>query len=237
MCLGENLMREDVTDITVLVDRSGSMYSIKYEMEKAFQGFLKEQKNIEGKCKISLYSFDGRGYAYPSEEESLCLEEHYINKSIKRATPLVINPRGNTPLRDAIVTVLQKTKKRIKRNRKERRPGRVIILVITDGYENASMKYSAKDVQREVKSCEKDNWKFIYFGANQDAIKVGRDLGIRVETSVTYAPTSKGIKGSFDTITDKISTARCCSVKDYNMVSSMDFDEEEREKCMGLFAK
>jgi hypothetical protein len=231
-------MREDLMDMVVLVDRSGSMSSIKRQMESALKELFKGQKKEKGKCVVSLYSFDDPGTYYSEKRDGMQLEEHYKAKPIKDVKDFVLSPRGMTPLLDALGHTLSKTKKRITKKRKKDRPGRVLFVIVTDGLENASSEFSKADIRKLIDQREsKDKWQFIYLGANQDAMAVGRDLGIKVDTSVTFAATDKGVKGTGDVLNRKISAARCCAIETYQSGQALNYSQEERDECMGFEMK
>lgn len=89
-------------------------------------------------------------------------------------------PRGLTALLDAVGTSIQTAKKRIKKLSKKERPEHVIFAIITDGMENASTKYTRTEIFDKIRKIEKkDGWKFVFIGANQDAISEASKFGIK----------------------------------------------------------
>jgi hypothetical protein len=234
-------MNQDLTDITVLVDRSGSMATIRSDMEGGFNEFLREQKEIDGQCKLSLYTFDGT-WSYQIDpigrngRTKLQLEEEYVARNIKDAGKLRLHPRGNTPLLDALGTVIERTGNRFRAMHESDRPGRVLFVIITDGLENASEEYDKYTIRHMIKKQEERyNWHFIYLGANHDAIATGANLGMKYDTVATYNATKGGVKNMAKTMSSKVRGARSCSIEAYNSGEVLNFSDKERTE-MGIYS-
>ena len=157
------------TEIVVVLDRSFSMTKIAKATVDGFNTFLKEQQNAEGTAFITLVQFDDR------------YEIDYKSIPVKEARELVLNetfvPRGSTALLDA----LGKTIEELKTDRD------VVFVILTDGEENASLTYKRDAIFKMIETQQNElKWKFIFMGANQDAIAVGSTLGISSKMSMTY---------------------------------------------------
>jgi len=202
------------TDITIILDRSGSMQSIKEATITAFNYFIKEQKKDGLPTNLSFIQFDDQ------------YEKNYTEKDIHLAKELnaqTFEPRGMTALLDAIGTTIKSTKKRIKNS--EQTSDKVIIAIITDGYENASTKYTREKIFKMIrKQEEKNNWKFIFLAANQDAIEEGAKFGIHHDRAMTYHADDKGISNAFISFSNKLSNFKHSASLDLR------FDEEDRKK-------
>jgi uncharacterized protein YegL len=208
------------TDITVLLDRSGSMASIKEAMETAFNSFIKEHQAIPT-TKISLIQFDD------TDPQEIV----YLGVPVKYVEPLKIKPRGGTPLLDALCTAIDNTGKRYSNMDESVRPDQVLFIIITDGEENASRSHKRSDVSSRVTNQrEKFNWNFIYLGANQDAFSESLSLGIPYTNVLKYSPDPfhidnawKGLVGSTVSYASNIGGMR-------GMSSSLAFDEQTRSR-------
>lgn len=167
---------KNYADITVLVDRSGSMDVIKGAMEEAYETFLAKHKETPS-TRITLIQFDGQN---PQQVD-------YVNVPITSAEPLKLVPRGYTPLLDAMATAIDATGHRLRELAPADRPERVLFVVITDGQENASTKFKRSDVfDRVTKQTNDYNWQFTFFGANQDLFKEAASIGIRWQNALKY---------------------------------------------------
>jgi hypothetical protein len=127
-------MNDNKTLIVGLLDRSGSMENIKDETVSGWNGFVEDQSKDEGECLVSLALFDGPGY-----ED--WFQWVYENKNAQDVTPLtaqIYRPRGSTPLWASMIKVIDKVGKDLSDMKEEDRPDKVVVITITDGYENNS---------------------------------------------------------------------------------------------------
>jgi len=177
------------TDITIILDRSGSMDLIKSATIEGFNTFLQAHKSEETNVKVSLVKFD--------HEYDLAYEEKKIKKKYYLNETNYI-PRGSTALFDAIGKTIEGVDQRIKKHKVE---PQVIIAIITDGYENDSKYYNQNEINKIIKKrINKQNWNFIYLGANQDAIFEGKRLGISSDYSHNFKASKVGVKAAFNTV-------------------------------------
>ena len=207
---------KNLTDITIILDRSGSMESIKEATITAFNTFIKDQKKDGLPTNLSFIQFDDQ------------YEKNYIEKDIHLAKELnaqTFEPRGVTALLDAIGRTVKSTKKRIKNKSEKKRPDKVIIAIITDGYENASKEYTREKIFKMIrKREEKDNWKFVFLAANQDAIAEGARFGIHQDRAMTYRADKQGVHEAFVSFSNKLRNYK------QNTLADLEFDEEDRKK-------
>ena len=201
--------------IVVVLDRSGSMASIKHDMEGGLNSFVKEQQEIEGECKFTLAQFD-------NEYEVVA---DFID--IQDAKPYVLAPRGMTALLDAIGKTVTTVHGQVKALAKKDQPKRVVVAIITDGMENASSEWKHSDVMDLIKSCETDDgWEFVYLGANQDAIAVGGTIGAQAANSMSYAPSAAGSAATFDSLSHNTAAYRS------GAVAGMAFSDDQRKEAL-----
>jgi len=155
------------TDITLVLDRSGSMQSIKDDTVGGFDAFVAEQRSLPGRCAVSLVQLDNE------------YEEVYTGRPIAEVPGLSLVPRGPTAMLDAIGRAVNATGARPAAMPEDARPGTVIVGIMTDGLENASREFTYPMVKALIEQQERvHGWTFMYMGANQDAIEVGADLGV-----------------------------------------------------------
>jgi len=156
------------TEIVVILDRSGSMYSIKKDMEGGFDTFIKQQKALDGECFVSLYQFD---HEYSTSYEA---------RPISEVQDLVLDPRGTTALFDSVGKTVANVRARHKELDESKRPAAVILMVITDGGENASKEYTLDAVQKSIKLAEDEyNWEVVFMAADATAFAHGGSMGVK----------------------------------------------------------
>jgi len=169
------MTRSDLTHIYFLLDRSGSMQSIKTDIEGGFAAFTEEQQRAPGECRVALAQFDDR------------YDVVYSSVPVAQVPPLDLQPRGRTALLDAIGRLITSAGDELAALAEPERPGTVILAVMTDGYENASHEWTHPAIKALVEQqTDKYSWQFLYMGAEQDAIEVGASLGVAPAASVTY---------------------------------------------------
>lgn len=166
----------NLTLIAFLLDRSGSMQSIKSDVVGGFDAFLTEHRAGDGECLVTLAQFDNE------------YEVVYRSIPISDVPPLVLNPRNSTALLDSMGKLITDTAAEIEALSEENKPGTVIVAIMTDGLENASREWSRPAIKSLVEQqTNESGWEFLYMGADQDAVEVGKGLGVRAEQSVSYA--------------------------------------------------
>lgn len=164
------------TRLVFLLDRSGSMQSIKSDVIGGFDAFLAEQRTGEGLCTVTLAQFD--------DEYELV----YRGIALAQVPPLALFPRGRTALLDSMGKLITDTAAELNALPQDARPGTVVVAIMTDGMENASTEWRRPDIKALVEQQTNDHgWEFLYMGADQDAVEVGRDLGVKDGQAITYA--------------------------------------------------
>lgn len=170
------MSNQNLTLIAFLLDRSGSMQSIKSDVVGGFDAFLAEQRAGEGDCRVTLAQFDDQ------------YEVVYRAVPVSEVPPLVLNPRNSTALLDSMGKLITDTAAEISALAEDDKPGSVIIAMMTDGLENASHEWSRPAIKSLVEQQTNEfGWEFLYMGADQDAVEVGKDLGVKAEQAVTYS--------------------------------------------------
>ena len=166
----------NLTRLVFLLDRSGSMQSIASDVIGGFEAFVAEQRAGEGLCTATLAQFDDE------------YEVVYRGIAIGQVPPLALWPRGRTALHDSMGKLITETAAEINALAEDDKPGTVVVAIMTDGLENASREWRRSDIKALVEQQTNDHgWEFLYMGADQDAVEVGRGLGVKDGQAVTYA--------------------------------------------------
>lgn len=151
-------MKTDLTHIAFILDRSGSMQSMAEEAIGGFNAFLKEQQAEAGEARLSLTLFD---------HEYTPLVK---NSSIEDIEPLSAEtyiPRGMTALLDAMGRTIHELGKELASTPENERPGKVIVVTLTDGLENASQEYTYENLGEMIEHQKKVyNWEFLFLGSD-----------------------------------------------------------------------
>lgn len=190
----------NITELVFILDRSGSMAGLEKDTIGGFNSLINKQKKEDGEAYVSTVLFDDR------------TEVIYDRVDIKKVEPMTDSQyyvRGCTALLDAVGGAIQHIKNVHKYARPEDVPEKTMFIITTDGLENASRKYSLKEVKSMIeKMQEKHNWEFLFLGANMDAVEVAGNLGIRAGRAVTYECDAVGTAVNFKALDKVISSAR-----------------------------
>lgn len=196
----------DKTLISILVDRSGSMQSIARDTEGGIRSFLDDQAKLPGKVKVRLSQFD------------TTYDVVYETTKLKDVPEFHLEPRGLTALVDSVAKTILDTDKTAKDFDK------VIVLILTDGGENASKEWSAENAKKLVEARKEDGWEFIFLGANIDAVQTASQFGIDKDASLTYGANTRGVTNTFAAASAYTTTTRS------GLVAS--FTEEDRTAAL-----
>jgi Mg-chelatase subunit ChlD len=159
--------QNDLTEIAVILDRSGSMQSIKEDMEGGLWALVTEQHGQPGRCRVSLYQFD--------DVWEVAFEGKPSGEIKAEDCRLV--PRGSTALNDAVVKSLAALEARVLAESETERPSRLVVVVITDGQENASRENTPKDAHEAIgRATDKFGWRFVFLAANQAGFAEGQSM-------------------------------------------------------------
>jgi uncharacterized protein YegL len=175
-------MNKNLTDITVVLDRSGSMTACKEEAENGLNHFVKEQKKLPGYAYFTLVKFDTD------------YEVAYRGVNIQEVEKCTLEPRGMTALLDAVGRTINETGERLGKIEEDKRPGLVVFVIVTDGHENSSHEFTKLQIKEMIEKQQTEfSWQFSFLGANQDAFAEAADLGISKFSTMTYTPNKTDI--------------------------------------------
>lgn len=160
-------MRNDLTDVTLVIDRSGSMESIRTDAEGGINSFVAEQAKQPGECRVTLVQFD-------TEYEVV---HHGISVSDWPGYQLV--PRGSTALLDAVGRAIGETGERLAALPESERPGLVVFVISTDGEENSSCQFTHAKVREMIDHQQKHyQWHFTFLAANPESFAEAGNIGL-----------------------------------------------------------
>lgn len=165
-------MKSNLLHICFVLDESGSMYNSVDDVIGGFQKLIDEQKGEKnGECIISLYRF------------SDTVKKDYIGKPVDEVSKLIYSPGGCTAMNDGVGIAIDEIGKWLSDMDESERPSKNIIVIMTDGQENASKEYNFDTVKAKIKHQEeKYSWTFVYMGTNLQDLKDANRLGIKMRS-------------------------------------------------------
>ena len=207
-------MKKGLTELVMILDRSGSMGGLEADTIGGFNGMIEKQKREDGEAYVSVVLFDDVS------------EVIYDRVDIHKVEPMTDRQyyvRGCTALLDAVGRAIHHIGIVHRYARTEDVPEKTLFIITTDGMENASREYSYERVRRMIeKQKEKYGWEFIFLGANIDAAREARRFGIHRSRAVRYENDCIGTRINYSVMSDVVSRARSAESVDE---LSMAFDE------------
>ena len=197
------IMRENLTELVFILDRSGSMSGLESDTIGGFNSLIKKQKKEEGEAVVSTVLFD---------DVSEVIHDRTPIEDVKKLTEKDYYVRGCTALLDAVGDAIHHIGNVQKYARDEDRPAKTLFVITTDGLENASRKYKIKDIKKMIKrQTQKYDWEFIFLGANIDAIEVAGNMGIKADRAANYHCDEVGTALNYAVLEETVSRVRSCA--------------------------
>ncbi len=203
------------TELFVILDRSGSMADLAGDHVGGLKTFIEDQKTAAGDAKFTLVQFDDKDP----------FELMYDGVPIEKVDHIELIPRGGTPLLDAVGKTLAHAESRLKDHE-----GPVIMMVITDGQENASREWTRDKIKGRIAEVEAKGYKLFYLGANVDAFAEAGSYGISGASTANYNANAVGTHTVYATMSRKTSGARGMSMAGapvLDVMQALDFTEDE----------
>ena len=188
------------SEITVILDRSGSMQAIASDAIGGFNAFVEAQRREEGTACLSLVLFDDH-YEVPLRSVPLA--------AVPPLTSHSFLPRGSTALLDAVGRTIDDTASRVAALPAAERPEKVIVAILTDGEENASHLHTPAQIRQKITHFrELLGWEFVFLAANQDAFTAAEAIGIMKEDAASFAANSAGTAAVFSDMAVRVANKR-----------------------------
>lgn len=212
-------MRENLTEMVFVLDRSGSMSGLAADTIGGFNELIEKQKKIEGDAYVTTVLFD---------HEYEVLHDHVALKEVAPLTDKEYFARGSTALLDAVGRTINAVGVRLAATPEEERPGHVVFVITTDGMENASREYTAKQVREMVEhQQQKYSWQFVFLGANMDAVSEAGKLGISAKYAADFTPSHSGVRKMYSMALDRVMSGKRTGVSlSADWKSALETDEK-----------
>jgi len=199
-------MKNNLTEIVFILDRSGSMDSLVADTIGGFNSFIETQKQEYGEALLTTILFD---------DQYEILHNGVDIKTVKPMTTKEYSARGMTALLDAIGKTINTVGDRLNKLDEDNKPSKVIFVITTDGQENQSKEFSRKKIKEMIEhQTNTYDWQFLFLGANIDAVGTAQSFGISGQFASNYTANSVG--------TDSLYTSLSKSVCNYRSVGAMD---------------
>lgn len=206
------------TEIIFVIDKSGSMSHLAGDTIGGFNGFIESQKALDGKATLTTVLFDT---TWRILHDGIDIHE------VKPMTSSDYIAGGGTAMLDAIGEIINRVQDRHDELGAEK-PEEVLFVITTDGEENSSHAFNKSQIEKMIKhQTNGHGWKFMFLGANMDAVKEAESIGISKDWSTNYTYNSKGVYDTFTTMSCTASAVRNAAITDnfnvetlYNTISN-----------------
>lgn len=170
-------MKADLTDITLIVDRSGAIHEICEVADGGINASIRKQAGLPSDALVTLVQFDTH------------YEFVHAGMLIDDVPPYKPAPRGATALLDALGRAIGETAARVEQLSPQQRPGLVIVVVMTDGLDDSSCEFAGDQIRDLIETRQReDGWQFLFLGANQDAFAEAGRLGFAPGGVANFTP-------------------------------------------------
>ena len=195
-----------MTELVFILDRSGSMAGLEADTIGGFNSMIAKQKKEAGEALVSTVLFDN---------ESVVIHDRLPLEKVPPLTEKEYFTCGCTALLDAVGGAIHHIG--------------TMFIITTDGYENASRRYSYETVRRMIeRQKEKYGWEFLFLGANIDAAKEAARFGIGADRAVNYKCDKAGTALNYEVISEAVCCVRAASPLSADWKRRIDEDVEKR---------
>lgn len=216
-------MKKNLTELVFILDKSGSMMGLEKDTIGGYNAMLAQQRTVEGDCVITTVLFDN---------QYQLLHDRIDIRAVRPLTQREYFVGGSTALLDAIGKTIDKIHTAQKNTAEDYRAERVLFVIITDGAENASRRYSSMQVKEMIRrQKEKYGWEFIFLGANMDAVETAGQFGIDADRAVDYVPDGEGTALNFRMMSETVAAFRACGAVPTACLDEIRNDKKKRGGC------
>ena len=214
-------MKKNFTELVFILDRSGSMHGMEGDTIGGFNSMIEKQRLVEGGAYVSTVLFD---------TECKVLHDRVKLNEVRPMQKSDFTVGGCTALLDALGGAIHHIGNVHKYARVEDVPEKTIFVIITDGMENASRRYTAERVKQMIeKEKSKYGWEFLFLGANIDAVETAGRYGIDASRAVTYRGDREGTALNYEVLNEAVHSMRASAPLSAKWKERIEKDVKERK--------
>jgi uncharacterized protein YbbK (DUF523 family) len=216
---GRDFMEGEYTHISIILDRTGSMESIRDDIIGGFNAFLKEQKQqTSGTATLTLVQFD-------TQDPYEVIHQFASVQSVDELTRQTFVPRASTPLLDAIGRGINDLEQSLGAMKLSQRPQKIVFVIITDGQENSSLEFSKNLIVKMIQEKrDREDWQFVFLSADLYSIDDAKSYGFHESATMSYDKSTDGITAAWESLSTVISDYREAKTK------TLTFTEKDRKR-------
>lgn len=211
--------KNDITELVFLLDRSGSMMGLEADTIGGYNALIKQHQQQEGQAVISTVLFD---------HETLVVHDRVDIRSIAQLSNDDYTVRGTTALLDAVGGSIKHISMVQRYLPEAYKPSKTIVVITTDGMENASTRYTYDDVKRMIGERELNGWEFLFLGANIDAAAEAGKMGIPATRATRYVADDRGTEVLYQAVANATCVLRSEQSLPDDWCRTLNLDSESR---------
>jgi uncharacterized protein YegL len=208
------------TELIFILDRSGSMAGLESDTIGGFNATINDQKTIDGETRVTTILFDNFFEV---------LHDRIDLQDISALTNKDYFVRGSTALYDAVALGINKIANVQKQTKAESRADKVIMVITTDGYENASRETNAAMLHKMTDNCKKEGWEFLFLGADIDAQAAAGAIGIDASRASNYMKDAQGVDVQYRSLNQAIRHMRSGAPLPEDWKKDLDEDNKRKK--------
>jgi len=213
-------MKSQRTELIFILDKSGSMAGLEEDTLGGYNAMLEKQTKGQDQAFVTTVLFD---------DDYECLYEGVHIREIRPMSPKDYSVGGCTALLDAIGKTIRKNGMIQKETEPALRADKVMVVIITDGMENASRQFNFQQIRTMIRrQTKKYGWEFVFLGANMDAIATASRCGIQADRAANYCADARGTRLNYETVGAMINEFRCSESIRKDWKKAIDEDYEQR---------
>ena len=205
------------THITLILDRSGSMSDITDDIIGGVNSFFDKQRGLDLPTSVTLVQFD-------SQDPFEILAENAPLSKVPQLDRGNYQPRASTPLLDAIGTGIHRLSAHLDMQTPETKPDAVVFVIVTDGMENASSKFTRPHITDLIKAKQDAGWQFVFLSSDLSAVQEARDFAVDHGRSASFS--KRNVRDSMDIVSEKMMSFR-------ESRADLAFSDKERDDMEG----
>lgn len=187
-------MKQDYTHLILVLDKSGSMAGLQKATIEGINSLVDNQKKQPGTITTAMYTFDHA--VHEVKEFETLTTQNYV-------------PMGSTALIDAVCTAIDNEGVRLTNLNENDRPDKVVVVIDTDGEENASTQFTLEDMKKRINLQQGSyQWEFVFLGANIDAFAAGSSFGILARSTYQYQPDANSVFVKYSAVNASLTSYR-----------------------------
>ena len=213
-------MNKDLTELVFILDQSGSMSGLESDTIGGFNSLIDKQREDDGDVVVTTVLFN---------DEMNIIHDRVDISEVKKMTKKDYCPKNCTALLDAVGNTIQRISKKHKELKEEFLPSKTMVIITTDGLENASSEYTYPKVKKLIDKQTELGWEFIFLGANIDSVKEAYALGISADRAVNYKCDEEGVNLNYEALDDAIKMVKSEKCLNSNWRKKIDADYKKRK--------